>query len=127
LNTEEAGLMEAENEMERTYKMSQTNLKKFHLNEQTARHIFDLTLDQYNPCGFEYDRSGRCGLSYGKNGGHLSLIDMHTLSLKKEFHLESGESIRDAAFLHNTTLFALSQKKNVFIYDEAGAKRLRYI
>ena len=121
LNTEEAGLLETENEMERTYKMSQLELKRFHLNEQTARHIFDLKLEQYNPYGMQYDRSGRFGVLYGQRG-HISLMDMHTLSLKKEFYLEQGETIRDATFLHNSTLFALAQKKNVFIYDDAGVE-----
>jgi len=121
LNTEQGGLMEAENEMERTHKMSQNELKKFHLHEQTARHIFDLKLEQHSPYGMHYDRSGRYGILYGK-GGHISLMDAHTLSLKKEFYLEQGESIRDATFLHNSTLFALAQKKNVFIYDDAGVE-----
>jgi len=65
LHTEQSGFIEPETEMERTYKLSQMQLKN-HLDEQTSRQIFDLKLDQYNPYGMNYDRSGRYGLLYGK-------------------------------------------------------------
>ena len=119
LHTEQSGFIETETEMERTYKMTQGQLKQ-HLDEQTARHIYDLNLDQYSPYGMNYDRSGRCGILYGKNGGHVALMDMHTLSLKTEFHLQ--EKLRSAVFLHNTTLFAVAQQKHVFIYDDSGVQ-----
>lgn len=119
LHTEESGFIEVENEMEKTYKLTQNQLKA-HLDEQTARHIYDLRLEHYSPYGMNYDRSGRCGLLYGKNGGHIALMDMHTASLKTEFHL--NEKVRDATFLHNTTMFAVAQKQHTFIYDDAGVE-----
>jgi len=119
LNTEQSGFIEVESEMERTYKLTQNELKN-HLDEQTARHIYDLNLNTYSPYGCKYDRSGRCGLLYGKNGGHVALMDMHTNSLKSEFHL--NERVRDVTFLHNTSLFAVAQKKHVFVYDDAGVE-----
>uniref|UniRef100_A0A7S3VGC4 BING4 C-terminal domain-containing protein n=1 Tax=Chaetoceros debilis TaxID=122233 RepID=A0A7S3VGC4_9STRA len=117
LNTEQSGFLEVDSEMERTYKLTQNQLKE-HLDEQTAKHIYDLKLDQYSPYGMNYDRSGRCGLLYGKNGGHIALMDMHTMALKTEIHL--NEKVRDATFLHNTSLFAVAQKKHAFIYDDSG-------
>lgn len=119
LHTESSGFVEAETEMERTYKLTQNELKN-HLDEQTSRHIYDLTLDTYSPYGCNYDRSGRCGLLYGKNGGHIALMDMHTRALKTEFHL--NERVRDVTFLHNTTLFAVAQQKHAFIYDDSGVE-----
>jgi U3 small nucleolar RNA-associated protein 7 len=119
LHTESSGFVEVETEMEKTYKLSQNELKN-HLDEQTSRHIYDLTLDTYNPYGCNYDRSGRCGLLYGKNGGHIAMMDMHTASLKTEFHL--NERVRDVTFLHNTTLFAVAQQKHAFIYDDSGVE-----
>lgn len=119
LHTEQSGFIEVENEMERTYKLTQKHLRE-HLDEQTARHIFDLRLNQYSPYGMNYDRSGRCGILYGKNGGHVAVMDMHTQALKTEFHL--NERVRDACFLHNTKLFAVAQQKNVFIYDDSGVE-----
>lgn len=119
LNTEVSGLVEAENDMERTTALTQAELKRSHLDEQTARHIFDLKLDHYGPYGMSYDRSGRCGVLHG-NRGHIALMDCHTLGLKTEFHL--NETVRDATFLHNTTMFALAQKNHAFIYDDAGVE-----
>ena len=119
LHTEESGFLEVENEMEKTYKLTQNQLKPF-LDEQTQRHIFDLRLDQYSPYQMHYDRSGRCGLLLGKRGGHVALMDMHTMALKSEFHL--NENVRDATFLHNTTMFAVAQKKHAYIYDDAGTE-----
>jgi U3 small nucleolar RNA-associated protein 7 len=119
LHTESSGFIEVETEMERTYKLSQNELKN-HLDEQTSRHIYDLKLDTYSPYECNYDRSGRCGLLYGKNGGHIAVMDMHTTSLKTEFHL--NERVRDATFLHNTTLFAVAQQKHAFIYDDSGVE-----
>lgn len=119
LHTEQSGFIEVENEMERTYKLTQKYLKE-HLDEQTSRHIFDLRLDKYSPYGINYDRSGRCGILYGKNGGHVAVMDMYAQSLKTEFHL--NERVRDACFLHNAKLFAVAQQKNVFVYDDAGVE-----
>jgi len=119
LHTEQSGFIETETEMDRTYKMTQKELKN-HVDEQTAEQIFDLTLDQYSPYGINYDRSGRCGILYGTNGGHIALMDMHSLSLKSEFHL--NEKVRDATFLHNTTMLAVAQKKHAFIYDDTGTE-----
>jgi len=120
LNTEESGLIETEHEMEKTYKLTQQELKRDHLDEQTSRQIFDLGLGQYAPYGMSYDRSGRYGLLAGHGGGHVALMDCSTLALRTEFHV--NEIVRDATFLHNPTMFALAQKKNVFVYDDAGAE-----
>jgi len=120
LNTEQSGLLETEHEMERTYKLSQQELKRDHLDEQMARQIFDLKLGQYAPYGMSYDRSGRYGLLRGHGGGHVAVMDCHTLALRTEFHV--NEIVRDGTFLHNPTMLALAQKKNVFIYDDAGSE-----
>jgi len=119
LHTEQSGFIEPETEMDRTYRLTQKELKH-HVDEQTAKQIFDLNLDQYSPYGIDYDRSGRCGILYGTNGGHIALMDMHTLSLKSEFHL--NERVRDATFLHNPTMLAVAQKQHAFIYDDTGAE-----
>jgi len=119
LHTEDSGFIEVENDMEKTYKLTQNQLKE-HLDEQTAKKIYDLRLDQYSPYGMNYDMSGRCGLLFGKNGGHVALMDMHTLSLKTEIHL--NEKVRDGVFLHNTTMFAVAQQNHCFIYDDDGVE-----
>lgn len=118
LNTEEAGFLEAENDMERTSSLSQVELKRTHLDENTARHVYDLTLP-YAPYGCKFDRSGRYSILYGQRG-HLALMDAHNLSLHAEFHVQ--ERVRDACFLHNFSLMAVAQTNHVYIYDNAGAE-----
>ena len=44
LNTEQAGFLEPEHEMEYTSSLSQVELKRNHLDENTAKHIYDLAL-----------------------------------------------------------------------------------
>lgn len=118
LHTEAPGFLEAETEMERTTALSQIELRRNHLDQQTARHIFDLTLP-HSPYGCKYDRSGRYSLLYGQRG-HIALMDSHQLQLHSEFHIQ--ERVRDSCFLHNFSLFAVAQSQHVFIYDDSGAE-----
>jgi U3 small nucleolar RNA-associated protein 7 len=118
LHTENAGLLEAEHDMERTTALSQVELKRSHLDEQTARQIYDLTLP-YAPYGCKYDRSGRYSVLYGQRG-HVSIMDAHHLSLHTEFHVQ--ERVRDACFLHNFSMLAVAQTNHVYIYDDTGAE-----
>lgn len=118
LNTEQAGFLEAEHEMEFTSSLSQVELKRHHLDENTARHIYDLALP-LGPYGCKFDRSGRYSILYGQRG-HLALMDSHHLSLHREFHVR--ERIRDACFLHNFSLMAVAQTNHVYIYDDTGAE-----
>lgn len=113
------GCLEVEGEMERTYKMTQKELKQNHLDENMARQIYDLKLEDYGPYQVEFNRSGRYNLIFGQ-AGHVAMMDCHQLSLQTELHL--NETIRDACFLHNETLFAVAQKKHAYIYDNNGTE-----
>jgi|UPI000581A214 U3 small nucleolar RNA-associated protein 7 len=119
LQTDQAGLLEPENDMERTTSLTQTELKRNYLDDDTARHIYNLDMHQSAPYGLEYDRSGRYNIMYGA-AGHLAMMDCHQQSLVTEFYVQ--ERIRDACFLHNFTLFAAAQKNHAFIYDQTGAE-----
>jgi len=120
LHTDVAGYMETENEMERTDRITQRQLKiDSTLNERTQRNIFDLRLTDYAPYKLNFDRSGRYGIILGR-GGHVSLLDSHKMALNTEFYV--NETCYDATFLHNWTMFAVAQKKNVFIYDTDGVE-----
>lgn len=118
LHTESLGFLEAETEMERTTALTQVELKREHLDEQTSRQIYDLDLP-YFPYGCKYDRSGRYSVLYGKRG-HLAVMDSHNLTLHTEFHVQ--ERVRDACFLHNFSMLAVAQANHVFIYDDTGAE-----
>ena len=117
LETTKPGMIETENDMERTYRLSQTQLKRDHLDPDTSRNIFDLTLTECAPYGMKYDTSGRYSVLYGEKG-HVAFLDNNQQSLLKEFHVR--ERVRDACFLHNFTLTAVAQKNNAFIYDNNG-------
>ena len=117
-----AGTIEVENDMERTIQLTQSGLRRDPnmLHESATRNIYDLDLSDYAPYKLRYDRSGRHALLAGR-GGHVSVVDMHTMSMRTEFHLR-GDTIRDATFLHNGSMMAVSQENNVYIYDDNGAE-----
>ncbi|KAL3919139.1 MAG: hypothetical protein SGILL_003905 [Bacillariaceae sp.] len=119
LHTEDAGFLQTEHDMERTSRLSQVDLKRKYLDENTSRHIYDLALDQYGPYGCKFDRSGRYSILYGQRG-HLALMDAHQLKLHHEFHVQ--ERVRDACFLHNFSMMAVAQQNHVYIYDDMGAE-----
>jgi len=118
LQTDQPGLIEAENDMERTSALTQTQLKH-QLDEDMARQIYDIQLPG-STYGLTYDRSGRYGLLYGQTTGHVSLMDCQAQTVVTEFHVQ--DRIRDACILHNRSLFATAQARYVYIYDDTGAE-----
>lgn len=114
----EAGYLEVEGELERTYKVQQDELKE-ELAVETARKGFELKLVELGPYIAEYSRNGRHLILAGRKG-HVSTIDWRAGELGCELQL--GETIRDAKWLHNNQYFAVSQKKYVYIYDSAGVE-----
>lgn len=115
--------MEAENKLEATWKVKQDDIKRS-ADLITASKMFHLNLPQNGPYAFEYSKNGRYLLLAGERG-HVVLIDWHKNKLMCEMNL--GENVRHACFLHNETMFAVAQKKNVYIYDKSGTElhRLR--
>ncbi|KAI0244435.1 putative U3 small nucleolar RNA-associated protein 7, partial [Massospora cicadina] len=113
--TEEAGILEAEG-LEKTFKFTQEQLKP-NLSISAAAKSFDLKLDKFGPYAVDYTRDGRRLLIAGRKG-HLASIDWKAGKLNCELHLK--ETVRDVKFLHNETMFAVAQKKYVYIYDNVG-------
>ena len=105
--------------MERTHKLKQTELSS-HVDEQTSDQIYDLSLTSYSPYNVTYDRPGRHLLLTGRTG-HVAIMDALTRTLQRELFLtDNGKElndIRSSTFLHNSSMFALAEKKHVFIYD----------
>lgn len=114
----ESGYLEAEGELEKTYKVKQYDLQQ-ELALETSRKAFELKLDRQGPYFADYTRNGRHLLLAGKKG-HASTIDWRGGELGCELQLQ--ETIRDAKWLHNNQYFALAQKKYVYIYDSAGVE-----
>lgn len=113
-----SGFLEAENELEKTYKVRQEDIRD-EVGIESAKKSFDLRLDELGPYIGDYTRNGRSLLLAGQKG-HVASVDWRAGKLGCELQLR--ETIRDAKWLHNDQYFALAQKKHVFIYDHAGVE-----
>ncbi|KAI9357579.1 WD40-repeat-containing domain protein, partial [Zopfochytrium polystomum] len=103
---------------ERTYKFTQEQIKEA-VDLNTQAKIFDLRLPDFGPYTADYTRNGR-HLVIGGRKGHVATMDWKTKKMGCELHL--GETVRDVKWLHNETLFAVAQKKFIYIYDNFGTE-----
>ncbi|EFX06341.1 small nucleolar ribonucleoprotein complex [Grosmannia clavigera kw1407] len=113
-----SGFLEAETDLERTYKVRQDEIVK-EAPIAVAQKRFDLKLDQLGPYMCEFTRTGRELLLAGRKG-HVATMDWREGKLGCELQL--GETIRDIRWLHNNQYFAVAQKKHVYIYDRNGVE-----
>ncbi|SNX81487.1 related to UTP7 - nucleolar protein, component of the small subunit processome [Melanopsichium pennsylvanicum] len=119
---EDAGMIETEGELERTFKVTQTQIRD-NVGIDTATKGFDLKLDGgkqgvgLGPYRCDYTRNGR-HLVIGGRKGHLAAFDWQTGKLSCEIQVR--ETVRDVKWLHSNSFFAAAQKKYVYIYDDAG-------
>jgi U3 small nucleolar RNA-associated protein 7 len=113
---EEAGLLEAEGPLGRTYKFKQSEIREA-VDANTSLNVFDLKLDTFGPYSIDYTRAGRHMLLGGRKG-HIAMMDCMNYGLKCEMHLR--ETVRDVQFLMNENLFAVAQRKYAYIYDSGG-------
>jgi U3 small nucleolar RNA-associated protein 7 len=110
--------MEPESEMEKTFKVTQDHLKSV-LPAQVADKSFALSLPTHGPYQLDLTRDGR-HLALAGERGHLALFDRLTSRLHCELFV--NESVRDIQFLHNSTMFAVAQKRFTYIYDSQGTE-----
>ena len=116
---EEAGFLEAEpGTLERTGKVTQKTLAA-NVAVAAARQAYALDLPELGPYRCDWTRNGRHLLLAGARG-HLAVVDAQRQQLLTEFHVH--EAVRGACFLHNESLFAVSQRKAVYIYDRDGVE-----
>lgn len=113
-----SGLLEAEGELEKTYRVRQDEIKQS-VGVEAAKKGFELKLEDLGPYVAEYTRNGRQLLLAGQRG-HVATVDWREGRLGCEIQL--GETVRDAKWLHNDQSFAVAQKKYVYIYDKAGVE-----
>ena len=114
----EAGFIETEGELERTYKVRQSDIRD-NVGIETAKKGFELKLTDMGPYRCDYTRNGRELLLAGRKG-HVATMDWRTGRLGCELQL--NETVRDARWLHNNQYFAVAQKKYLYIYDHTGTE-----
>ncbi len=122
---EGAGLIQLEDEMERTAKVTQSMIRDS-VGAETARKSFTLALDGgkdgvgLGPYRCDYSRNGR-HLVLGGRKGHIAAFDWQAGKLS--FEINVRETVRDVKWLHNQDFVAVAQKKHAFIYDgHSGAE-----
>lgn len=113
---EEAGFLEADGPMEKTFKFKQDDIVEA-VDVSTANKRFELKLNEFGPYRIDYTRNGR-GLLIAGRLGHVASMDWRTGKLDCELHL--GETVHAAKYLHNNQYFAAAQRKYTFIYDKLG-------
>jgi U3 small nucleolar RNA-associated protein 7 len=115
LEQENEGYLLPENEREKTLKISQDYLKE-NLPKYNNDNVFDLNL-QSGAYSIDYSRNGTHLLLAGEKG-HIAMMDWREKNLECE--IQVGEKIRTACFLHNESMFAVAQRKKIYIYDRQG-------
>ncbi|GFT44934.1 WD repeat-containing protein 46 [Nephila pilipes] len=117
LLTEEAGYIEPD-ENKATYRIEQHEIAAA-VDITSASKLFSLSLTEFGPYKIKYSRDGR-HLVLGGRLGHVAAMDW----VSKQLHCEINvmESVHDICWLHLPTMFAVAQKKWVFIYDLQGVE-----
>jgi len=114
LQTEEAGFLEAEGR-ERTFKYSQAQLREAGA-QGAAQKGFSFDLP-HGPYTVSHTRNGQHLLA-GGHKGQIALLHVDSMQIKAELHVK--ESVRAVQMLHNHSMFAVAQRKYVYIYDDQG-------
>jgi U3 small nucleolar RNA-associated protein 7 len=121
---EESGLLETENALERTARVTQKDIREG-ISVEAAKKSFSLDLSGgkrnvgLGPYRCDYSSNGR-HLLLGGRRGHLAALDWQTGKLLCEINV--NETIRDVTWLHNQSFFAAAQKKYTYIYDSQGTE-----
>ena len=77
--------------------------------------MFDLRLDDFGSySSIDFTRNGK-HLVMGSRKGHIAMLDWKSKDLVCEFHTK--QLIRDIHFLQDQNMFAVAQKKYLYIYD----------
>eukprot|EP01028_Stygiella_incarcerata_P013265 TRINITY_DN81750_c0_g1_i1.p1 TRINITY_DN81750_c0_g1~~TRINITY_DN81750_c0_g1_i1.p1 ORF type:complete len:534 (+),score=162.07 TRINITY_DN81750_c0_g1_i1:92-1693(+) len=117
LPSEASGHLEAEG-LEQTHRFQQKHILK-DVDVQTKKKAYDLNLSEFGPYMLDYSRNGR-HLVLGGRKGHLTMLEWQKPDIVCEFHVQ--DKVYDVQFLHNEGMFAVAQKKYVYIYDDQGVE-----
>ncbi|KAM9323861.1 WD repeat-containing protein 46 [Gastrophryne carolinensis] len=114
---EEAGFLEGD-DGEDTSTITQQDIVEV-VDITSATKHFNLFLNQFGPYRISYSRNGRNLLLAGQRG-HVASLDWHTKNLGCEINVM--ETVNDVRWLHTNTMFAVAQRKWLYIYDSLGVE-----
>lgn len=113
-----AGYLEAEDEMEKTFKVTQEDIKES-VDVSTTNKALDISLKEFGPYHINYSRNGTHLLISGRKG-HIASMDWRKGELRGELNV--NETCYAATYLQNEQFFAVAQKKYTFVYDHEGVE-----
>lgn len=115
---ESNGFMEAEDEMEKTFRVKQDEIKDS-VDSLTSSKALELKLNEFGPYNVNFNRNGTHMLITGLKG-HVASMDWRKGELRAELNL--NETCHAGTYLQNEQYFAIAQKKYTFIYDHEGVE-----
>lgn len=114
---EDAGFLEGD-EGEDTCTISQEDIADA-VDIASSAKYFNLKLSQFGPYRLDYSKTGR-HLVLGGRRGHIACLDWQSKQLMCEINVM--ESVNDVKWLHSESMYAVAQKKWLYIYDSNGVE-----
>ncbi|KAL6928436.1 Small subunit (SSU) processome component [Hanseniaspora valbyensis] len=116
---EQQGFIEAESELEKTFKLTQEEIYKS-VDKTTQLKAIDLKLTEHGPYSVNFNTNGTHMLLVGEKGGHIASLDWRKGELRCELNV--NETVNCGTYLQNEQYFAVAQRQRVYIYDHEGVE-----